>query len=217
MNHPSAARVVCPACGGARYRQAHYSDHRELCFSCRGQGTVEADRVCPVCHRFIDFCSCPPRRGFEVIMRTGSGYFYVESEHAYRVEFTRSGHHWHIATVHNEDEAARIALECKEATDEELVAIREKYRKHHRRNGQQHLPIAGAPVQTFGAEQVEAAAQENDDPPDDGLPQLLQAALTIEAKMKQAWGDYEMLKAQTHAAWQAFGQALEKARHGGIE
>lgn len=65
--------TLCPSCSGT-------GGHREVvrsrggvrkvkCISCRGEGKVEADRVCCQCHQWLAGCTCHDRNLEIVVVR----------------------------------------------------------------------------------------------------------------------------------------------------
>jgi hypothetical protein len=140
--------VPCPACGGGGQRPGCEKRHgrKQICLACRGTGQVETDRVCLVCHHFVDLCVCPRERGrvrqLEDTPLTGKGYYYNKQLEQFVVDIVRFGRHWYIASRKDETEAVQIAQEALKAeTEDELWSLKAKYsKKHQNGNGTRPAP-----------------------------------------------------------------------------
>lgn len=98
-------------------------------------------------------------------MRTGKGYYFNRQLGKYQVDFVRDGRHHYVALLETEAEAIEVATQARAASDEGLQWLKEKYSHRNRANGNgasQPLAVTGAPVQTFSAKEVEAAAADEE-------------------------------------------------------
>lgn len=156
-----AQLVTCPTCDGSGEQTIEYPAYplqmsgrfkkrTQRCLSCRDhRGQVEADRVCPTCHKFIEMCVCViGHRNTEVrkleMPDTGEiriRVAWVSEQKAWRVYAKQGKKTYHIMQCPDRGLAEQAASEAEGLSPDEYPTLREKYKMLRKSQG----PVPASP------------------------------------------------------------------------